>query len=617
MNPKGYRAIKKIGILRRIFGFMFPSGTIRRKAIVCLIKNPTAVFRPRFFFINFKKIFYSKKSYSIWIEKNEPNGIELEKQKKKVFDNNPKISIIVPTFNTDRKFLVEMFESVLNQTYSNWELCIADGDSNKETKQIIETYPAKDTRIKVKFLNENKNIAGNSNEALSLANGEFIALLDHDDTLAPFALYEIVETINKNPDVDFIYSDEDKLTRNGKKRHTPHFKPDFSPDTLRSYNYITHLSVFRKSLIDEIKGFSEGMDGAQDYALILRATEKANKIIHIPKILYHWRENELSTSINPQSKPNATFAALSAIQNHLDRVFGKQKAKVDFDKKLMYCYDTRFYLANPEPLVSIIIPTKDKISLLSNCIGSILSKSGYKNYEIIIMNNKSVFDETYEWFDTFCKNNRNINIVDADYEFNWSKINNHGMRKAKGDIFIFLNNDTQVISNDWIERLAENASRDEVGCVGGLLLFKDNTIQHAGIVVGMTGWAGHVYSGEKIYHSFYPFVSMLVKRNVIAVTGACLCVSRKTIDRIGGFDENFIICGSDVELGIRAYKYGLNNIYDPKVMLYHFESKTRDTFIPECDFQNSKLHYEKFWNDGDPFYNINLSLDDCTPIIML
>ena len=460
------------------------------------------------------------------------------------------------------------------------------------------------------YREENGHISTASNSALALASGEFIALLDHDDEITADALYENVLLINEHPDADMIYSDEDKITEEG-RRHSPLFKPDWSPDTLLSQMYTCHLGVYRTELVREVGGFREGFEGSQDYDLVLRLTEKTSKIYHIPKILYSWRETASSTSFNPASKPYAHESGLRALNEHLSRVYQKDEAWCE-STKWDFVYDIRYKMPD-EIKVSIIIPTRDKLKLLSSCLDSIMNKTSYTNYEIIVMDNNSTEKETKQYFKI---NSDRIKIVNASYDFNWAKINNHGMEVSTGDVFVFLNNDTTVISEDWLQRMAEKAILKDVGTVGALLLYEDGTIQHAGVVVGMGGWADHVFKGFKPLHYGSPFISPMITRNVLASTGACLAVARKTIERIGRFNEDFIICGSDVELSIRAHKHGLRNIYDPFVQLYHLESKSRTNIqIPEDDFRHSAHTYREYLESGDPFYNKNLDLHALIPAV--
>jgi len=550
-----------------------------------------------------------KGDYHRWMKKNKLSKRKIEKEITG-FRYRPKISIIIPVFNVDPKWLMLVIKSVKNQFYENWEVCIADDCStNPETINYLKSihHP----KIKIKFLDKNQGISVASNEAIKISTGEYIALLDNDDEITKDALFEVVKAINEK-DLDLIYSDEDKVDRYGNKTK-PFFKPDWSPDLLRSQNYICHFTVIKKTILDSVKGFRKGFEGAQDHDLFLRISEKTNKIHHIPKVLYSWREIETSTACNSLSKPYAQAAGLNAVDEHLKRVFGT--GAYANESEYLFLYDTRFSL-NKEPLVSIIIPTKDEINYLKNCVESILTKSTYTKYEIIILDNNSKRSKTKSWLKEMNKYS-NIRVIAARYPFCWSKLNNHGIAEANGDVFIFLNNDTEVISNDWIERLAEQSIRDDVGAVGPLLLYGDGTIQHAGVVVGLGGWADHIFKGMKPIHIGSPYLSPMVKRNVLAVTGSCLVISRKTVDKIGKFDENFLVCGSDVEICLRAYERGLKNIYDPFVRLYHFESKTRiPDNIPSCDFEMSKRHYKKYIeNCGDPYFNVNLSLNNITPML--
>ncbi|MCI8640274.1 MAG: glycosyltransferase, partial [Clostridia bacterium] len=391
-----------------------------------------------------------------WIPNNEPNTEELEKQRETKFKNMPKISIVVPMYNTPEKYFIELLESVKNQTYENWELCLADGSPEK-AKYISKLIEPLGEKIKYKFLNENKGISGNSNEALKLATGEYIALLDHDDIIPIFALYEIVKVINKNPEVDFIYTDEDKILEEKDKRISPHFKQDFAIDTLRSYNYICHFSIFKKELMDKLNGFNGEFDGSQDYDLILRATENAKCIVHIPKILYHWRINSNSVASGASAKPYAYVAAKKAILSSIER-HGIKGAKVE-DSKIIGLYKVKYPIKG-EPKISIIIPNKDHKKDLKRCIKSI-QKSTYENYEIIIVENNSAQKNIFKYYKNIEKNTK-IKIEQCNLEkFNYSKLNNYGVSKASGEYFVFLNNDTKIISRNWLETIISNCQRKE------------------------------------------------------------------------------------------------------------------------------------------------------------
>lgn len=539
----------------------------------------------------------------------EPKLTENIKKEIQTFNCKPLISIIMPVYNVDPKWLELAIKSVEKQWYENWELCIADDKSTKqETIDYLRTL--KNPKIKIKYLEKNLNISGASNEALTLAIGEYIALMDNDDEITPDALYEVVKAINET-NAEFIYSDEDKMNMEGNCLN-PYFKPDYSYDLLLSLNYICHFSVIKKSIIDEIKGFNTKYNGAQDYDLFLRVIEKTNKIYHVPKVLYHWRMIETSTAMSSATKPYAHDAGKKAVQSHFDRM--DIRATV-IDSEYTFVLDVDYEMPNINPLVSIIIPTKDAVNYLETCINSIVNLSTYKNYEILILNNNSEKEETFEWFKKVQQKYSFVKIIEANYEFNWSKLNNHGIKESKGDVFIFLNNDIEVITPNWIERLASKSLQPNVGTVGALLLFEDNTIQHSGVVVGLNGWADHLYRTAQPVHLYINYTSPMVNRNVLAVTGACVAISKKTIENIGNFSEDFLICGSDVEICLRAHENGYRNILDANTKLYHFESKTRSSFVPECDFEMSRKAYKYYWENGDPFYNKNLSLNGYLPNI--
>lgn len=535
------------------------------------------------------------------------NSIELEP-----IPEDIKFSILVPLYNTEERFLRAMIESVLIQRYTNWELCLADGstDEYEFVRTVCEEYAQKDSRIHYQKLAENKGISGNTNACAEMTTGDYIVLFDHDDYMSSLALYENARAIYET-DADVLYSDEDHVSED-EKHFFSLYKPDWSRDLLYSQMYICHLFVFKKSLFEKIGGFRKEYDGSQDYDLMLRFSEETEKIMHIPKRLYSWRECATSTAANAQSKPYAHFAGLNALNDHLKKRYGDIAYANETENT--FVFEARFNTMKHNPLVSIIMPMKDHFEMSRDCVDSILKKSTYKNFELLILDNRSEKEETFKWFDEVQKKDKRIQVLKADMEFNWSKLNNFGIEHAKGDVFIFMNNDMKVISPDWIERLCENALRDEIGVVGPMLLFEDNTIQHAGIVVGFGGWADHVFRGMKPVHCGSPFVSPMVSRNVTAVTGACMAISRDTINKIGNFDDSFIVCGSDVEICLRAYENGLNNLYNSRVKLYHLESKSRDVSkIPEIDFVRSYECYAPYRENGDPFYNINLDYNSIAP----
>lgn len=522
-----------------------------------------------------------------------------------------RFSILVPLYNTPEIFLREMIQSVMNQTYGNWELCLADGSDEEHAyvETIVNELQQIDGRIKYTRLEQNLGISENTNNCAKMATGDYIGFLDHDDLLASNALYENAKAINETM-ADVLYSDEDHLSMQG-EHVNPFFKPDWSPDLLYSQMYICHFTVVRHELFKALGGFRSAFDGSQDYDLMLRLSEATDRICHIPCVLYTWRECEGSTAANADAKPYAHTAGRCALDEHLKRKYGSLAHAED--SEYTFVFEPRFDNMTHTPLVSIIIPMKDKWELTDACIQSILKKSTYHNFEILILDNRSEEKKTKEWFRRIQKRDKRIRVVLADMEFNWSKLNNFGIAQSKGEVYIFLNNDTLIITPDWIERLCENALREDVGVVGALLLYEDDTIQHAGVVVGFGGWADHVFKGMSPIHYGAPFVSPMVSRNVLAVTGACMAISKRTIENIGLFDDEFIICGSDVEMCVRAYERGLFNRYDANVRLYHLESKSRDSYIPEIDFQKSYECYTPYRENIDPFFNVNLDINSVVP----
>ena len=549
--------------------------------------------------------------YQIWIKNNEPNEKEINEQRNKKFDYEPKISVIVPMYNTPVDFFKELVECLISQTYTNWELCLADGspEKNEEIDEIINS----DERIKYKFIGENKGIAGNSNEALNMATGDFIALLDHDDLIPEFSLYEIVNCINNNPDVEFIYTDEDKIDKKGGKRYEPYFKSDFAPDTLRANNYICHFSVYKKELMDKLKGFSEGYDGAQDYDLILRMSENTDKIVHIPKVLYHWRVHSLSTAQHGgTAKPYAYEAGIKAIQSHIDRL-GLKGTVVHGET--LGTYKINYDIVG-NPKISILIPNKDYIATLKVCLDSIKRLTTYKNYEIIIIENNSEEDATFEYYKEIDGKDNIKVIYYPEKEFNYSKIINFGVKNADGEYIVQLNNDTEVITKNWLKEMLMFAQRDDVGAVGAKLFYPDKTIQHAGIVIGIGGVAGHVFKNmPENAHGYFSKESMI--QNMSAVTAACIMTKKSIYEDVGYMDEKFKVAFNDVDFCLKIREKGKLIVYNPYVQFIHYESKSRgyeDTpekikrFKSEID--RFKEKWKKILNNGDPYYNINLRLDN-------
>ncbi len=547
--------------------------------------------------------------YPEWITENEPSYEELLQQRElsKNFFYSPCISIITPVFNPDPSILTSTIQSVLDQTYENWEFCIVDGNSdNPELKCILHRFSGSDPRFKVRYLHNNQGISGNSNIAISMATGDFILFLDHDDTLAPFALYEIVKALNKNDTLDLLYSDRDLLSEDGTYRFDPLFKPDWSPEMLLSVNYLSHLCVIRRSILNTIGFFDSEMDGAQDWDLFFRITEKTDKISHIPKILYHWRSIKASCATRGHdAKPYIITAQRKAIQKHLERC--NQKGDV---RLLPQGWGNIQWEITTDKLVSIIIPSKN-VSLLKICLDSFFSLTSYSNYEIIVIDT-GIDPAIDPAFIEKISNLQNFNMIRYKKPFNYSAVNNTGSQYAKGEIILFLNDDIRVISPDWLSEMVAWAIKDGIGVVGAKLLYPNNTIQHAGVVLGLTGFAGHPFQACAD-HTMGLFGSTDWYRNYSAVTGACMMVRRAIFDEIGGFDEDFILCGSDVEFCLRVRKKGYRILYTPFAVLEHLESASRGCKIPQEDYLLSMRYYSPIVEKGDPFFNPNLSLWDCTP----
>lgn len=549
--------------------------------------------------------------YKNWIEKHVATPAELEIQRNYEFEYKPLISILIPTYKTPKHLLIETMNSVLNQSYSNWELCIADGNSEEHyINEMLDEYARNDKRIKVKYLDENKGIAGNTQECYYMATGDYIGLFDHDDLLEPNALFEVVKAVNEDRTIDFIYTDEDKINEKSDYRFDPHFKQDFAIDTFRSYNYICHFSVFRNDLMAKINGFRDGFNGSQDYDIILRATEVAENIHHIPKILYSWRVHSGSTAGNPRNKMYCYDSAKKALDEELKRKGIKGKAK---DGKYIGTYEIEYEIID-NPKVSILIPTKDHIDDLDRTIKSILNNTEYKNYEIIVIENNSEQSETFKYYEEIQKLDADIRVVTWEKGFNYSAINNYGAKFANGELLLLLNNDVEVINKEWLTKMVSLAQREDVGCVGAKLYYPDNTIQHGGIIVGLGGAAAHAHRGFNKNEYGY-FLRLGITHNLSAVTGACLMVKKSVFDEVNGLDESFEVAYNDVDFCLRVLETGRVNVWTPYAELYHYESKSRgvDDLATNERFQGEfnrfRERYKEFLEKGDPYYNVNLTLD--------
>ncbi len=543
----------------------------------------------------------------------EPSGKELEDMRIQCasFEYRPKISIITPVLNTREEWLRSSIESVLHQIYDNWELCIADdGSDQPHIRETLNCYQQKDARIKVKYLNENQGVSGASNEALAMASGEFIGFLDHDDQLLPNALYEVVLMLNQNARADFIYSDEILISKRGKPVFA-YFRPDFSLDYMLSHCYIVHFVVIRASILKKIGGFRAEFKVSQDYDLFLRVLSQTRNVLHIPKILYGWRQYESSTG--HLLKERVMESSRRALQDFADRE--GIKGVVWGTKNFNFFRLKRDILDRPK--ISIIIPTKDRIDLLRRCIESIQNRSSYDNYEIIIVDNMSQEEETAAYLDGLGKSYR---IIKFNEKFNYSKLNNYAAEFARGEHLLFLNNDIEVLNSDWLEAMLEQSQRDEIGCVGAKLLYPDRKIQHVGVVVGWGGRAEHIY---KWLHSndigyMGHFVSI---RNYSAVTAACMMLRKSIFNEVGGFDERFEIGFGDVDLCLRVRELGYENLFTPYAELLHYESATRGRSFSFDPHPNDTKRFIERWQEyikgGDPYYNPNLPLDsyDILPFV--
>lgn len=552
--------------------------------------------------------------YDIWVRYNSLTEEDCERIRSHIpkMTCKPLFSIIVPVYNVEERWLRKCIDSVLNQLYPYWELCIADDASTKpHIKKVLKEYADKDPRIKLVFREKNGNISAASNSALDLVSGDFLALLDHDDELTPDALYENAVLLNQHSQADMIYSDEDKIDVEG-KRHSPYFKPDWSPDMFMSQNYPCHLSVFRKEIVRKIGGFREGYEGSQDYDLILRFTELSNNIFHIPKILYHWRTIPESTASNQKAKWYAYIAAFKAIQEALDR--RKEGGWVESLPNHPGRYVVH-YRPKGAPLISIIIPIRDMADLLDKCLKSIFGITTYQNFEIIIIDNGSTEPETFRLLSQWSiREPDRLKIIQLNIPYNWAKINNEAVKYAGGQLVLFLNNDMETISPNWLEEMAGQALRKSIGAVGAFLLYPDQTIQHAGAILGI-GCCSH---GHRRLHKDAPgyFGRLCGVSNYSAVTGACLMVEKDKYAMVGGFGQEFARDFNDVDFCLKLYEKGFYNVVLPQVKLIHYESKTRgnlDTEEKQITHRNEIRIMMNRWGKyirSDPFYNRALTLDN-------
>lgn len=557
--------------------------------------------------------------YLISTGERRVNHLKISKQERKQqeqykFSKDIKFSVLVPLYNTPANYLEQMIESVSWQTYSNWELCLADGsdDAHSYVGEYCTALAKKDSRIVYQKLSENKGISENTNACIKMATGNYIALFDHDDILHPSALFECMKQICDN-NADYVYTDEATFVDNDITDITTYnHKPEFSPDTLRSYNYICHFTCFSRNLYEQVGNFNKKYDGSQDYDLILRLTEKAKKIVRIPKLLYFWRAHNLSVASDFSAKPYVVNSAKKALEAHLERV-GLKGEVIDAYAPTTYKIN---YEIKGNPLVSIIIPNKDHIDDLENCINSILILSTYKNYEIIIVENNSEEIQTFNYYKELEKECNNVKVVTWDQKgFNYSSINNYGVKYANGEYVLLLNNDIEIITPNWIEEMLMFAQRNDVGAVGSKLYFPDDTIQHAGVILGIGGVAGHAH--KNYGRKEYGYVSRaVISQNLSACTAACLLIRKDVFDKVEGLDEGFAVAFNDIDLCMKIRKEGYLIVFTPFAEFYHYESKSRgqEDSPEKIERFNSEINrFIKKWGkeleQGDPYYNPNLTLE--------
>ncbi len=577
-----------------------------------------------------------KKAVSRYGTKSFPTGEAAKAMRAEKFPRQIKFSILVPLWNTPEKFLREMIESVQWQTYENWELCLADGsdDAHSYVGETVKGYMRADQRIRYRKLTENKGISGNTNECYAMAGGEYIGLFDHDDILHPCALYEYMKVICEK-DADYIYCDEATFHKGNINRMiTLHFKSDYAVDTLRANNYICHFSVFSRKLLEGGELFRTKFDGSQDHDMILRLTDRARRVAHVPKLLYYWRSHKASVASDISAKPYAVESAKGAVADHLS-AHGFR----DFEILSTRAFETIFrikYALTAHPLISILIPNKDHAEDLARCVESILDKSTYENYEIIIIENNSTTQEIRDYYAEIARHPK-IRVETYEGVFNYSRINNFGASKAKGEYLLLLNNDTQVITLDWMEELLMYAQRDDVACVGAKLYYEDYTIQHAGIVIGLGAHrtAGHIHYRVNKENLGY-MGKLCYAQDVSAVTGACLMVKKELYERVGGLDEEFAVALNDVDFCLRMRELGYLNVFTPFAELFHYESVSRGSDVSkgtsgtgaketpeEADAAEAKraaryneeaARFKEKWKEalaaGDPYFNPNFSLDN-------
>ncbi|WP_110631114.1 glycosyltransferase family 2 protein [Salinicola salarius] len=555
----------------------------------------------------------AQRSYSGWLaDLREPEPEELS-QALATLSFKPTISVLVPVYNPRLEWLRECLDSVLEQTYACWQLCIAD-DASTDTavRDLLAEYAVRDDRIQIAYRSENGHICAASNSALDLVRGEFVALLDHDDMLTPNALFHIVEALQRHPEAGLLYSDEDKINEAG-ERYDPHFKPQWNPDLLLAQNYLSHLGVYRTNLVREVGGFREGFEGSQDHDLALRCTARLapSQIVHIPHVLYHWRAGEGSTAKGSEGKDYTSESGLKAVRSYLASHHPSARAE---HGQYPNTYRVHWPLPEPAPLVSLLVPTRDRVEILRPCVDAILERTDYPNFELLILDNQSTCAETLAYMHKVSERDSRVRVLHWNQPFNYSAINNFGARKARGDIIGLVNNDIEPINSGWLTEMVGQATRPEIGCVGAKLYYPNETVQHAGVILGIGGVAGHAHKYFSRNSPGY-FTRLHLAHNLSAVTAACLLVRRSVFEQVDGLNETHLpVAFNDVDFCLKVRKAGYRNLWTPYAELYHHESVSRgqdDNAKKRARAAGEVAYMRKAWGpalDSDPAYNPNLTL---------
>ncbi|WP_418139360.1 glycosyltransferase [Oceanimonas smirnovii] len=554
-------------------------------------------------------------NYSWWQEQQaerHQEQLQVLQSQQPQWAYQPVISILLPVYNTPPALLTECIHSVTAQLYSNWQLCIADDASTKaETRQALQQLCAGDKRIKLVQRESNGHISAASNSALAVATGDYVALLDHDDLLSPDALLKVAAAINQHPDALLFYSDEDKIDDKG-KRYDPHFKPGWNPDLLLSQNYISHLGVYQRQRMVNIGGFKEGLEGSQDHDLVLRFTDglQSQHIVHIPEVLYHWRAVAGSTALGGNEKSYAHQAGLNALQQYVS----KQQPQASVSSTSGDYYRVTWPLPSPSPLVSLLVPTRDGVDILAPCVNAILEKTDYRHFELIILDNQSSCPRTLEYMQQVSERDERVRVLRWDHPFNYSAINNFGANQAKGSIIGLINNDVEPINAGWLSEMVSQVCRPEIGCVGAKLYYPNGSLQHAGVILGIGGVAGHshkYFNGNALGY----FARLQLVQNLSAVTAACLLVRKEVFEQVGGLNEEHLkVAFNDVDFCLKVREAGYRNLFTPFAELYHHESVSRgaeDNPEKQARFQAEIAYMRQTWGtvlDNDPAYNPNLTL---------